>query len=149
MLRQAKMESTFVPKTDHSMKLWLKQRQELLVIYSQLCGIEQPSESFEKLQVFCQSLMDYLSIGHFKMFEKLAEAHYHLSPHTKGLDGSILQKISDTTDIALDFNDKYTDSESLEDLSEDLSVLGENLAHRMDWEDKLINTYLKLSSNLH
>lgn len=148
-MRQAKTGTSCVPKTDHSIKLWLQQRQELLVIYSQLCGIEKPSESFEKLQVFCQNLMDYLSIGHFKMFEKLAEAHYHMSPNTKGLDGSLLQKISDTTDIALDFNDKYTDSNSLEDLPEDLSLLGENLADRMDWEDKLIKTYMQLSSELH
>jgi regulator of sigma D len=77
------------------------------------------------------------------MFEKIAEVDLKRNPQSGGLDSDLLSKISVTTDIALDFNDKYTEMDNLEELSLDLSHLGENLAHRMDWEDKLIKSYIQ------
>lgn len=91
--------------------------------------------------------MDYLSSGHFRIFEKLAEYCSACQPHFSGLDANLLKKISQTTDTALDFNDKYTNPKSLETLSEDLSHLGVNLANRMDWEDALIKNYLQISTS--
>jgi len=50
-------------------------------------------------------------------------------------------KISSTTEIVLDFNDKY-DTEHTEQLlgslEKDLSVLGEALANRIEMEDRLL-----------
>ena len=123
---------------------WLKHRQELLIQYSQVCGAH--NSDLEKLEGFCQTLMDYLATGHFRVFEKLAEYCETCQPYFPGLDANLLEKISQTTDIALDFNDKYTNPKNLEALSEDLSRLGVNLANRMDWEDALIKNYLQISS---
>jgi len=147
LLRQQKIELSPCSEIEPHIKHWLKQRQALLVIFSQLC--ESNRAKSDKLHTFCQSLVDYLSTGHFQMFEKLAQAQAAYLPHSKGLDGNILDSISQTTDFALDFNDKYTDPKSLTDLSRDLSLLGENLANRMDWEDNLIKNYWNISSQVH
>jgi len=135
------------PNTDLLIKQWLKQRHELLMVYNQLC--DKKGHKLETIQQFCQILMDYLSLGHFKMFETLAEAHPVFESNTQGLNSTLLKKISKTTDIALDFNDKYTEDQHLGELAMDLSLLGENLAYRMDWEDTLIKAYLRFASKLH
>lgn len=150
LLLQQKRDISPWQKTDLLIEQWLMQRQTLLVLYNQIC----PSKASEPnpfrskaLQTFCQILMDYLSAGHFKIFEKLAEA-YHQSESASDyqkINNMLLEKILYTTQIALDFNDKYTDSSNLKELSDDLSSLGENLAHRMEWEDKLIKTYLSVT----
>lgn len=129
---------------DPLIQQWLKHRQELLIQYSQVCGA--PHSDLEKLEVFCQTLIDYLGSEHFRLFEKLAEYYAACQPQFTGLDANLLERISQTTDIALDFNDKYTNPKNLEALSEDLSHLGVNLANRMDWEDALIKNYLQISS---
>ena len=50
-------------------------------------------------------------------------------------------RISETTEAALDFNDKYDcdESEISEDLGNDLSRLGEELAVRVELEDQLLS----------
>lgn len=153
-------------QTDQLIEGWLKQRQMLLITYNQICRtnptIEENTESTSKLkslQTFCQILMDYLSAGHFKVFEKLTEA-YEMQPelpgsnvvshkkfgiHNRGISRKIFDKILDTTHVALDFNDKYTDPNSLSELTADLSLLGEKLAHRMTYEDNLIKSYLQVT----
>jgi regulator of sigma D len=51
-------------------------------------------------------------------------------------------KLHETTQIALDFNDKYSTEENWENNHEnfqhDLSHLGEELSHRFEMEDQLI-----------
>ncbi len=146
MLHQQTFQITPSPTVDPLMKQWLKQRQDLLVLYSQLSVtkiFDTPEK--ENLELFCQTLVDYISIGHFKMFEKIAEFYQNYQPNAAGLDGELLNKILETTDIILDFNDKYLDLDNLSALSEDLSHLGETLAHRMDWEDGLIKAYLQFN----
>lgn len=124
---------------DPYIKQWLEQRQAMLVLYSQLCHATKAEA--EKLAVFCQTLVDYLSLGHFSVYEKLTT-----SEKTSVLSDQkdVLEKISTTTDQALDFNEKYSESFDLQSLSHDLSQLGEQLAHRMDLEDQLFKPYLKL-----
>ncbi len=134
------------PRTqiDPLIQQWLKQRQAVLVHYSELCT-GRLSET-ENLQQFCQTLMDYISNGHFKMFEKLAEFYHASQPHFQELDAALLNKILQTTDHALDFNEKYTDPKDLSALLSDLSPLGESLANRMDWEDEYIKHCLQHSA---
>lgn len=132
-------------KMDSSVKQWLKQRQDLLVLYGQLCETNclEPTN----LELFCQTLVDYLSAGHFTVFEKVAERCECYKE--VGIDTVMLEKITSTTDFALNFNDKYTEPDDFEHLLQDLSVLGEHLAHRMDWEDQILKPYLELFSKLH
>jgi len=136
-------------KTDQQIEQWLKQRQAVLITYHQLCQTKISTSNFKlsTLNTFCQYLMDYLSAGHFKIYETLAEAYQTSEGPNQGINDKLLEKILLTTDIALDFNDKYTEPKNLQELPEDLSTLGENLAHRMEWEDKLVNTYLKITKH--
>lgn len=132
--------------TDEAIEKWLKERQELLVLYHQLFEAH-PNEPFvfnaETLIQFCEVLIDYISFGHFRMFEKLTEAQFSSTLYlAKNKD--LFTKILRTTLYGLDFNDKYAEhSHDLNDLQANLSELGEHLANRMDWEDELINQYLQ------
>lgn len=135
---QKRIESSATPHLQHLIQQWLELRQVVLVQYSELCATKDAEPKM--LQKFCQHLMDYVSMGHFKMFEKLAEHHESNQSYSKGLNKTLLLKITLTTDAVLNFNDKYTEPKSFNALSTDLSHIGEALAHRMDWEDALIKT---------
>ena len=143
MLQNKRINLVDTSEINPLIQQWLKQRQSVLVHYSELCTIK--NSETENLQQFCQTLMDYISTGHFKMFEKLAEVYHASQPQFQPLDAELLNKILLTTDIALDFNDKYTDPKELDALFSDLSPLGEALANRMDWEDEYIKFCLQHS----
>ena len=55
---------------------WLHVRKHLLVAYYNLVGIKPGKESYMRLNEkalddFCQSLVDYLSAGHFSIYERI------------------------------------------------------------------------------
>ena len=55
---------------------WLHVRKHLLVVYYNLVGMKPGKESFMRLNEkalddFCQSTVDYLSSGHFNIYERL------------------------------------------------------------------------------
>ena len=98
------------------------------------------------LQEFCQELVDYLATGHFELYRRIEDGEERREEIIK-LAQAIFNKIIDTTEVAIDFNDLYDTKsvdpkESVKDLSSQLSRLGESLAIRMDLEDKFINTLL-------
>ena len=126
---------------------WLMSRQQLLIDYCQLVGLP-PFEASNRqlpttaqLQLFSQQLVDYISEGHFKIYDMVMERWNATgySPTTE-----ILQhyaKITQTTDPLLNFSDKYTeanDDDELPDFDEDLSAVGELIEIRFALEDGLI-----------
>lgn len=55
---------------------WFHVRKQLLVAYYNLVGIKPGKESFVRLNEkalddFCQNLVDYLSAGHFNIYERI------------------------------------------------------------------------------
>ncbi|MGO1310838.1 MAG: sigma D regulator, partial [Kluyvera intermedia] len=55
---------------------WLNIRKHLLVAYYDLVGLKPGKESFMRLNEkaldnFCQRLVDYLSAGHFSIYERI------------------------------------------------------------------------------
>lgn len=128
---------------------WLDERKQLLVEFCQLSGLtpfeDRVLPSFEQLQGFCQLLMDYVSAGHFEVYEKVvAQCQEHGEESIK-LAQQLYPLIADTTDAVLQFNDIYTDKKRKEEdiaqrLDDDLSKLGEKLATRIELEDQLIQT---------
>lgn len=142
--------STLRPRwfeTDEIIKHWLKERQALLILYYELCRLvcsHHPQTAKAMLPKFCQILIDYVSAGHFEVFEKLADAEAKCLPEVS-LDRDLLVKILGTTHMALLFNDKHSPLKDFATLREDLSALGEQLADRMKWEDLLIKEYLKIT----
>jgi regulator of sigma D len=133
---QKKIESSSSSHIQHLIQQWLELRKVVLVHYNELCVTKEAEP--KTLQKFCQHLMDYISMGHFKMYEKFAEHHENNQIYSKGLNKNLLLNITMNTETVLNFNEKYTEPKSLNALSTDLSQIGEILAHRMDWEDALI-----------
>lgn len=125
---------------------WLKERQELIVLYCALSGtqakIAAKSRPAQKLQKFCEILVDYVSAGHFEIYDHLLKEAEDFQDGGEQLASKIYPQLTKTTEIALDFNDKYDTSENVKDmgaqLPRDLSRLGETLVSRFEMEDQLI-----------
>lgn len=121
---------------------WLNERQKLLVEYCDLSNTIADKDSTEygpKLREICQLMVDYVSAGHFEVYEQLMQEAKDFDD-TEGLrTASVYYKTIDgTTEDILDFNDKYQEIDDLETLSADLSKVGEWLATRFEAEDKMI-----------
>ncbi|WP_205859119.1 sigma D regulator [Pleionea sediminis] len=125
---------------------WLAERNELLVLYCRLTGKRKDMMLPGKDQIdqFCDVLIDYVSAGHFEVYEQVVSNCDLNGPQSLKLLQDLFPKISETTDLVVDFNDKYSDSktieESMAELDRDLSALGEAIASRVEMEDKLIET---------
>lgn len=120
---------------------WLQERQLLLVHYCHLAGLDSP----EKTQLpnatdigeFCTILMDYLSAGHFEVYDMLVAE----CADGQALKDTIYPRLTELTDSALDFNDQYADGVSdtlAAEFDRQLAALGEILEERFELEDQLI-----------
>lgn len=124
---------------------WFHVRKQLLVAYYNLVGIKPGKESFVRLSEkalddFCQSLMDYLSAGHFNIYERILcgmERNHPLSPATKiypQLEANTLQ-IMEYYDSSLE---NAINHDNCIEFQQALSGIGEALAARFALEDELI-----------
>jgi regulator of sigma D len=119
---------------------WLGARKQLLVQYCELAGLP-PFEkstnalpSYQKITSFCETLMDYVSAGHFEVYDQIAQ-------ETQQLFDNLYPQITATTDIALSFNDNFTninENQGLDIFDKELSDLGQTLEQRFSMEDQLI-----------
>ncbi|TRW94433.1 Rsd/AlgQ family anti-sigma factor [Candidatus Methylobacter oryzae] len=98
----------------------------------------------KKLARFSEILIDYVSLGHFGICECLFRDADSQDPALSAAE-QIYPALSSTTDAAVSFNDKYEGGAAivLDDLKQDLSALGENLAKRIDLEDRLCELMLQ------
>lgn len=124
---------------------WLYSRQSLLVRFCSLSEKKEftdgDREAEEHVRDLCQQLVDYVSAGHFEIYDQLIKEGKEFDD-TVGLEKAkvLYQEIDATTDIAVDFNDKYLETDDLSALVADLSQLGEALETRFSAEDRMINT---------
>ncbi|MEL0614130.1 MULTISPECIES: sigma D regulator [Marinomonas] len=123
---------------------WLAQRRQLIEAGMQLRerGEYTPTDT-PKIQAFCELLVDYVSVGHFNVYEQLAlEAKDFRDDHALTLLKELLPEIDGTTQLALEFNDKYDTKEhcngQLEALLFSLQALSVIMAERFEYEDRLI-----------
>jgi regulator of sigma D len=131
---------------DHLMESLVTERTEMLVLFCRVAGLEPFSEERNRknaasaLQQFCQVMVDYIAAGHFSLYERIVNGTERRKK-IADLAEKLYPRISKTTEIALDFNDKYDceESEISEDLGNDLSRLGEELAIRVELEDQLLS----------
>ncbi len=122
---------------------WLEERQAMLVQYCALSGLDQNLSDLqrgEKLRSFCQILVDYVSAGHFEVYDQLIKEGREFDDAEALQEASKLyDTIDTTTERLLDFNDKYLETDDVSSLSSDLSLLGEALEVRFSTEDRLIS----------
>lgn len=135
---------------DQTIQRWLTERQKLFVHFNTLAALSNSKKQVSSkpltkamFETFFQSLIDYLAMGHFCIFEQLLGKSLDENDTIKGIDPKILDNIQATTIRVLDFHDKYMYVIEHADLKNDLGALGENLAHRVELEDVLIGQYLK------
>jgi regulator of sigma D len=132
-------------RVDALVQRWLQHRQSLIVMMMSLSDEKRraldPTPLSERVQSFCEDLMDYVSAGHFEIYDELlAEAESRASRHIA--EGqALLQRLQSTTDAVIRFNDIYEDPEDQDELahlSHELSALGLALESRFEIEDRMI-----------
>ncbi len=123
---------------------WLEERQQMLVQYCALSS-EDPAPTNdtyrgEQLRNLCQILVDYVSAGHFEIYDKLmSEGREFDDEDALQEAGKLYNQVDKTTEWILDFNDKYLETDDLASLTPDLSQLGETLETRFSAEDRMIS----------
>jgi regulator of sigma D len=126
---------------------WLQERQAVLVSYCELAGLP-PFEQAENtlpctlnIKRFCQVLMDYVSAGHFEIFDAIVEKCKINGQESADKAQKLYPKINNSTDFALQFNDKFAELESLKtsnSFAQSFSRLGKHIEERFSFEDQLI-----------
>ena len=123
---------------------WLKERQELLVHYCDLSGesdFSQADALKEKFVRLCEVLVDYVSTGHFEIYEQLLnEAEAFGDERGLELARQIYPRIEAITQVAVAFNDRCEKGDCLNSpgLPDELKHLGRLLHERFELEDCLI-----------
>jgi len=130
---------------DVSVDHWLKDRQDLIVRYCQLSALqdfEDTSAVYSLFANFCEALVDYVSAGHFEIYEKLVQEALEFDDGGLELAARLYPRIQETTEVALNFNDMIRGNDMTEaellDAFEASSFLGEALETRFTLEDCLI-----------
>ncbi|MBP3143015.1 Rsd/AlgQ family anti-sigma factor [Aliivibrio fischeri] len=133
---------------------WLSTRQDLLVEYCKLAGLPPFDSSvstlpdFSSIQSFTQHLIDYISEGHFKIYNMVMEKWDATGFSPTEEMSQLYAHITKTTDPILNFTDKYSKDDEellLSDFDNDFSTLGEIIEARFELEDGLIE---QISSSL-
>ncbi len=126
---------------------WLKERKALLVSYCSITGTDKQNKiNYEectsldgKLKKLCQILVDYVSVGHFEIFDNLQKEVEAFGDESVLLSiDPVFQRIQQNTEACLFFNDKCESLGNIHSLQRELSSLGEILAERFELEDKLL-----------
>ena len=121
---------------------WLNERQELIVLYCSINGMDQFNEDqrpvADKLKELCQILVDYVSAGHFEVYEQLIQEALEFDDGSIAAAESMLPLLKENTVHCLDFNDSCENISNIQKLQESLSALGETLEERFHLEDRLI-----------
>lgn len=132
---------------DTALDRWLEERQSLLVQYCSLAGLPPYSENRGQLPPladihrFCETLVDYVSAGHFELYDHILKAAGEHDKHAADVADQVYPQISETTETALAFNDRFGDADNLDplkDFDNQLSTLGEAIEARLELEDKLL-----------
>lgn len=135
---------------DPVVKTWLSYRQEVLLLYFSCVSLDtgkvSPDGPNQSATLLCQSLMDYLSMGHFQVYEHLMSQGDTVYQSERDFIHTTFEKIQKNTQIFVDFNDKYERSETELDLPSfvrDLSSLGTELETRFALEDALLKKLVR------
>ncbi len=130
-----------------------EQRQNTLSTFCSMTGVSNPDQASRDLadippaalQEFLNNMVDYLAMGHFTIYQRIVDGKERRSV-VKDAAQRVYASIGETTDVMVEFNDKYEHFDGAESdqqsLKEDLSRLGEMLAIRGDLEDQLLEALL-------
>lgn len=122
---------------------WLQERQSLIV---QMMGLTDPVPGdsvpmAERLQAFCEVLMDYVSAGYFEVYDELLAEGEAQGRSVLAEGQALFQRLQPSLDAIMSFNDRHEapeDEERLAALPQELSRLGLVLEERFQLEDRMI-----------
>ncbi len=132
--------------TSQVIDAWLGARKKLLIAYCELAGLppydklERSLPTAPKISQFCELLVDYVSTGHFEVYEQIVNECASDGDNAPG--ERLLPLITETTDTALTFNDNYAEVDEnieLNSFDRDLSQLGQEMEERFEVEDELLD----------
>lgn len=121
---------------------WLQDRRELIEAYDALGDTpEALAADVNALQKFCEILVDYVSAGHFEVYEQLSnEAKAFNDERGLELADTIYPRLDVITKFALAFNDRCDkgDCSDCSVVASEFNKLGCLLHERFELEDCLI-----------
>ena len=128
---------------DELVSRWLDERQELLVLFCSISRVRPIHGAIDRHQTqfhrFCEVLVDYVSAGHFEIYEQLIQEAVEFQDGGTELARQLYPVIASTTGVVLDFNDRCLEKKGdRQPLARDLSQLGVALEARFEAEDRLI-----------
>ena len=135
------------PRTRKLIEDMLQERQQMLVLLWELSKLDFKAvdqTARETLQEFQEIVVDYIAAAYFGLYQRIAEGQERRQP-TLELARDIYPRIARSTDIAVEFTEKYEaadDARVGNDLAGDLSVLAEAITTRIELEDQLILSML-------
>lgn len=141
MLKKAEATQSRFAGRFEAVDRWLESRKGLLVSYLQLTSGQVALPSRSAIAEFCNALVDYVSAGHFEIYQELLQQAERTSPEAEAAVKSRYPQLTASTDLALAFNDRYADAEDelmIQHLDADLAALGVALAGRFELEDELL-----------
>lgn len=122
-------------------------RTQMLSLYGELAahrpytGAENSEYITNLVQRFCQALIDYTADAHFRLY-RFVDNNKERRASVSSIADKVYPEIEESTQMILDFNDKYDTDDREKDLAkleQDLSLLGEKLADRIEQEDMLVD----------
>lgn len=153
MLNQLEVLTTRIGGCSELVDLCLHSRKQLLVVYYQVVGIKPCRGSLtvldeKALDNFCQNLVDYLSTGHFTLYQRFI----HELENTPQLAEATLiyPSLQENTRQIMHLYDTYLEN-SIDDnnyleFQQALSMVGEVLEARFTLEDKFIQLAMDKSN---
>lgn len=130
-------------RTSRMIEDMLDERKEMLVLFWDLSGVGDKVHTTsvrETLDEFLGLLVDYIAAGHFGLYERISEGKERRKA-VMDVARDIYPRIAESTDVAVDFSEKYEKADErllIQSLAKDLSRLGEEIAARIELEDRLI-----------
>lgn len=120
---------------------WLIERRQLVEAFVTLKSSVALTLAPDTLEEFCQRLLDYVSAGHFGIYEQLNEEARAFGD-SRGLDMAkqIYPRLKALTESALAFNDRCDNGDCRDAgiLATELTRLAQQLHERFELEDCLI-----------
>jgi len=130
------------PRSRKLIENMLDERRQMLVLLWELyrqSSDDTNADFYDNLNQFLNVLVDYISAGHFGLYQRIVDGNERRQRVLRTAEETY-PRIAETTQAALDFSEKYEHPEDHHDdeLINDLSRLGEEVATRIELEDQLI-----------
>lgn len=125
---------------------WLEERRALIAEWTELQAAHgrgaPAAELSARLEAFCEILMDYVSAGHFEVYDELLAEVERRETLDPSAGQALLARVQATTDAVIRFNDLCEDPhdpQALDLLPRELPILALELESRFQTEDRLIS----------